>query len=91
MLISTISKSIRPIKDVLLDEHIILGIGNIYANEICFRMKINPLTPVNRLKLKRVKELVEIAIDVLNDAIKQGGTTIHTFSANGLMAVFKLN
>ena len=83
-------KSKRPIKDILLDQHIILGIGNIYANEICFRMKINPLTPVNRLKLKRVKELVEIAIDVLNDAIKQGGTTIHTFSANGIDGRFQV-
>lgn len=83
-------KSKRPIKDVLLDQHIILGIGNIYANEICFKMGINPLTPVNKLSLKRVKELVEIAQDVLNKAIEQGGTTIHTFSANGIDGKFQV-
>ncbi len=84
-------KSTRPIKDVLLDQHIILGIGNIYANEICFQMKINPLTPVKNLSYKRVKELVQVSIDILNKAIEQGGTTIHTFSSNGIDGRFQVH
>lgn len=89
-LYQVLKKSSRPIKEVLLDQSIILGIGNIYANEICFRMKINPLAPVNHLTLKRVKELVQISIDVLNEAIDQGGTTIHTFNANGIDGLFQV-
>lgn len=85
-----LKKSSRPIKDVLLDQSIILGIGNIYANEICFRMKIHPEAPVCRLSLKRVKELVNQSIEVLNEAIEQGGTTIHTFSANGIDGLFQV-
>lgn len=85
-----LQKTKRPIKEVLLDQSIILGIGNIYANEICFRMKIHPEAPANRLTLKRVKELITIAIDVLNEAIDQGGTTIHTFSANGIDGLFQV-
>lgn len=81
----------RPIKDVLLDQTLILGIGNIYANEICFRMKIHPMAPANRLSLKRVKELVNISIEVLNAAIEQGGTTIHTFSSNGIDGRFQVS
>lgn len=89
-LYQVLKKTTRPIKDVLLDQHVILGIGNIYANEICFRMKINPLASANNLSLKRVKELVEISIEVLNEAISQGGTTIHTFSANGIDGKFQV-
>lgn len=85
-----LKKTGRPIKEVLLDQSIILGIGNIYANEICFRMKINPTAPANHLTLKRVKELVSISIEVLNEAIAQGGTTIHTFSANGIDGLFQV-
>ena len=80
----------RPIKEVLLDQTIILGIGNIYANEICFKMGIHPNAPANHLTLKRTKELVEDACLILNEAIKQGGTTIHTFSANGIDGLFQV-
>lgn len=90
-LYAVFKKSSRPLKDVLLDQSVILGIGNIYANEICFRMGISPLAPVNKLSLKRVKELVQISIDVLNEAIAQGGTTIHTFSANGIDGLFQVH
>ncbi len=86
-----LKKISRPIKEVLLDQTIILGIGNIYANEICFRMKIHPLAPANHLTLKRTKELVNISIEVLNEAIAQGGTTIHTFSANGIDGLFQVH
>lgn len=79
-----------PIKSALLDQSIISGIGNIYANEICFLMHIDPRTPAKRLSKKRVDELRMISIDVLNRAIAQGGTTIHSFDANGIHGLFQV-
>ena len=79
-----------PIKSALLDQSIMCGIGNIYANEICFYMHMDPRTRASRLSKKRVAELKEVAIHVLNDAICQGGTTIHSFDANGIHGLFQV-
>ena len=82
-------RSSLPIKTLLLDQSIMTGIGNIYANEICFRMRINPKTPGNKLSKKRTAELIEISKEILNEAIAQGGTTIHSFAANGIDGLFQ--
>lgn len=89
-LYSSLHKSSLAIKTVLLDQSIIAGIGNIYANEICYLMKIDPRTKASRLSKKRVNELREISIDVLKRAIAQGGTTIHSFDANGIHGLFQV-
>lgn len=52
-----IHKSSLPVKALLLDQGIMAGIGNIYANEICFSMRMNPKTPGNRVSKKRVEKL----------------------------------
>jgi len=82
-------KSSLPIKTLLLDQSIMTGIGNIYANEICFRMRINPKTPGNKLSKRRTAELIKTSQEILDEAIKQGGTTIHSFSANGIDGLFQ--
>ena len=69
---------------------IIAGIGNIYANEICFAMGLNPNTPACKLTKKSVQELIEVSSAILNEAIAQGGTTIHSFSANGIDGLFQV-
>lgn len=84
-----IHRSSLPIKTLLLDQGIMTGIGNIYANEICFRMRINPKMPGKNLSKKRVAELIEISKEILEEAIKQGGTTIHSFAANGIDGLFQ--
>jgi len=66
------------------------GIGNIYANEICYRMKMNPKTPGKRVSKKRAEELVEVSKEILDKAIAQGGTTIHSFDANGITGLFQV-
>lgn len=78
------------IKTVLLDQTILAGIGNIYANEICYQLHIDPRTPANRLSKKRVNELILVASEILNSAIQQGGTTIHSFSSNGIDGLFQV-
>ncbi len=87
---SRIHKSSLPVKSLLLDQGILAGIGNIYANEICFRMKINPKTPGKSVSKKRVEELIEASKEILEDAIAQGGTTIHSFDANGVTGLFQV-
>lgn len=79
-----------PIKTALLDQTIMAGIGNIYANEICYYMHIHPNTPTNRLSKKRVNELIEVSKTILNRAIEQGGTTIHSFNSNGIDGLFQV-
>ncbi len=79
-----------PIKSALLDQSIMSGIGNIYANEICFALKIHPHARVNKLSKKRVSELRKASCEILNEAIKQGGTTIHSFDANGIHGLFQV-
>ena len=86
-----IHKSQIPIKHLLLDQTIMAGIGNIYANEICFAMGIDPFTPGKDLSLERVQELIDASAKILNAAIAQGGTTIHSFSANGIDGLFQVS
>ena len=84
-----INRSALPIKTLLLDQSVMTGIGNIYANEICFRMRIDPKTAGNKLSEKRTAEMIEVSGEILSEAIKQGGTTIHSFDANGVTGLFQ--
>lgn len=86
-----IHKSSLPIKTLLLDQTIMAGIGNIYANEICFHMAMNPKTAGKALSKKRVQQLIDISSEVLLKAIDQGGTTIHSFDSNGINGLFQVS
>ena len=77
-------KSNLPIKALLLEQKFIAGIGNIYANEICFQMGLNPHTAGSKLSKKRVEELIKVTEDILEKSIALGGTSIHSFSSVGL-------
>ena len=83
-----------PIKTVLLDQSIITGIGNIYADEILFLSKINPKKVSSTLNDIELKKIIKYTKIVLEDAIKQGGSTIRSFpSVDGVHGLFqqKLN
>jgi len=67
------------IKTLLMDSHIVTGIGNIYASEILFASGIHPATPANTLSLSRLNKLVSCTKLILNRAIEQGGTTLKDF------------
>lgn len=68
-----------PIKETILDQHILSGLGNIYADEVLFLSKIHPETPTNLLSKKQVSDIVMNSVITLNKAIKAGGSTIHTY------------
>lgn len=75
------SKSL-PIKTALLDQTVIVGIGNIYADEILFLCKINPLKKVNELTTKDQENIIYNTREVLEKAIKNGGTTIRSYTSS---------
>ncbi len=78
-----------PIKTTLLDQNIITGIGNIYADEILFLSNINPLTKPKDLKDKDLELIIDNTKKVLEKAIKLGGTTIRTFSVDNIHGKFQ--
>jgi len=68
-------RSKSAIKAVLLDQSIIAGIGNIYADESLWGAKIHPLTPVNKISKAKLNSLYTEIQFVLSLAIKKGGST----------------
>ncbi|WP_208964840.1 DNA-formamidopyrimidine glycosylase [Mycoplasmoides gallisepticum] len=72
-------KSSRVIKSVLLDQSVVAGIGNIYADEILFLSKINPAKKANELTDQQFKEISKNATKVLLKAIELNGTTIFSY------------
>ncbi len=72
------------IKTLLLDQSIISGIGNIYADEILFLSKINPLKKGKDLNDEELDNIIINTRIVLEQGIKNRGTTIHSFSSLGV-------
>lgn len=68
-----------PIKQALMDNHLVVGVGNIYANESLFRAGIHPDRAVNRVSRERLARLVNEVKAVLQEAINAGGSTLRDF------------
>ena len=78
------------IKTLLMNSHIVVGIGNIYASEALFAAGIHPLRRCHRISEKRYQRLVDSVQQILNEAILQGGSTIRDFSgADGRPGYFE--
>ena len=69
----------KNIKSFLLDQKFVSGIGNIYANEILFCCKINPLKKAKSLTKLDIKKIRHFSKLILNQAIKKGGSSIRDF------------
>lgn len=82
VLYSMIHSKKLPIKTLLLDQKIITGIGNIYADEILFLSKINPLRPGVKVNLNECSLIVDSTRLVFEKAISLGGTTIKSFTSS---------
>ncbi len=67
------------IKTLLMDQSIISGIGNIYADEILFKAYISPFKRAKNITKEEADRILEASISVLNESIKQGGTTIRSY------------
>lgn len=89
-LFNRIQRINKPIKQVLLDQGIICGIGNIYADEICFDCKLSPFSIANKLSKLDCENILISARKILNKAIASGGSTIRTYhAANGVDGKFQ--
>ncbi len=81
-----------PIKTVLLDQTIISGLGNIYANEVLFYAKINPLKPACNLTKDECEQIVVGSDIIIREAIRMGGTTIRSYTSSlGVTGRFQQN
>jgi formamidopyrimidine-DNA glycosylase len=69
-----------PIKTFLMNNHIVVGVGNIYANEALFQAGILPTTKAGDISEQRFNKLTDIIKRVLSAAIEQGGTTLKDFT-----------
>jgi len=67
------------IKTFLMNSHIVVGVGNIYANESLFAAGINPKRAACNISLARYRKLVPAIKSILSSAIEQGGTTLKDF------------
>lgn len=70
----------KAIKGLLLDQEIVVGVGNIYADEILFEAGIHPVTPADRLTETEEIRMHQAIIDILDAAVKNGGTTIRSYA-----------
>ena len=80
----------KNIKNLLLDQKFVSGIGNIYANEILFHSKVNPQKKAFQVNSNEMKKLIKFSRHILQLAIQQGGSTIKNFkNAKGYSGSFQ--
>lgn len=79
-----------PIKTMIMDSHVVVGVGNIYANEALFLAGLHPNRLAGTIDLACFVRLVECIRLVLSNAIQQGGTTLRDFvNENGKPGYFQ--
>lgn len=72
------SKSVA-IKIALMDSHIVVGVGNIYASEALFRARISPQLPAKQLTFQQCELLIQAVKSTLSDALIAGGSSLRDF------------
>ncbi len=70
------------IKTALLNQEIMSGVGNIYADETLWRAKVHPETLTSELSPKKIASIIDYATEVMSEAIKQGGTSFDDLYIN---------
>lgn len=79
-----------PVKTFLMDQAVVVGVGNIYAAEALFEAGISPLRPAGRVSRERYRALAAAVRRILGYAIERGGTTLRDFiSPDGLPGYFE--
>ncbi|MDE5714706.1 MAG: DNA-formamidopyrimidine glycosylase [Anaeroplasmataceae bacterium] len=77
-----IQKKKISIKEILLDQTIISGLGNIYVDEVLYACGISPLRKGNELQEEDVFNIMQKSTEILNKAIALKGTTIRTYTSS---------
>jgi formamidopyrimidine-DNA glycosylase len=79
-LVRAVHRRRAPIKQILMDSHTLVGIGNIYASESLFHARIRPLTAGDRLGRQRCARLIAAIRSTLEAAVEAGGSTLRDFA-----------
>ena len=80
----------RNVKNILMDQKFVAGLGNIYVNEILFLSGIRPYRKVKTLENSEIEKIIKNSKNILKSSIKLGGSTIKDFSSeNGKKGVFQ--
>ena len=80
----------RAIKSVIMEQQVVVGVGNIYATESLYLSSIHPATPANQISYEQMVILVDHIKDILKKAIKLGGSTLRDFTvASGQTGYFQ--
>lgn len=91
-LFSRLQRCKKSIKQCLMDNSIVVGVGNIYASEVLFECRISPLRLGNSIKKTECELLVKNIQQILSSSIEKGGTTIRDFEgADGKLGYFVQN
>jgi formamidopyrimidine-DNA glycosylase len=80
--ISRFLKKKTEIKRALLDQSVMSGVGNIYADEALWRSKMHPETRTEKLDTKRISQLISSATEVMSEALAVGGTSFDDLYIN---------
>jgi len=91
LLSEKLQKTNRKIKTVLLDQTVVVGLGNIYVDEALFRAGIHPERPANSLSHEEICLLHQEIVGTLKEAVQKGGSTIRTYvNSQGQIGMFQL-
>ncbi|WP_261806089.1 DNA-formamidopyrimidine glycosylase [Lapidilactobacillus luobeiensis] len=85
-----LQKHYKALKPVLLDQHVVTGLGNIYVDEVLWLSRLNPLTPADQVTMAQARQLHEQIIMELQQAVDAGGTSVRSYvDANGHQGHFQ--
>ena len=80
----------KKLKDIMMDQKFVSGLGNIYVNEIIFFSKINPILTIEKIKKKDMVKLLYFTKKILKKSIELGGSTIKNFeNSDGKKGTFQ--
>lgn len=86
-----LAKTTRSIKTALLDQKLLVGLGNIYVDEALFKSQIHPEKAANTLSMEDVKVLHRKIIETLDEAVEKGGSTVRSYvNSQGQIGMFQL-
>lgn len=79
----------QAVKNFIMDSHLVVGVGNIYASEALFTAGIHPARPAGKISLARYERLSDAIKDVLSNSIESGGTTLRDYvNGSGMPGYF---
>jgi formamidopyrimidine-DNA glycosylase len=89
-LVARLAGRATSLKAALLDQHVVAGLGNIYACEVLFRAGLNPATPLCDIPSARLAALAPLIREILSEAIEAGGSSLRDYrQADGELGYFQ--